>query len=396
MEKYLNKDVYNKFMKRSVFIIFLVLLLSVSFVSAAWLETDYGWKWISGKAITNVAGVIEPYTKTINGIEIKVIFNNYVDDKSKRVSNVLINGQFFKLTIGTFVTVDGKNIALEAVGSAGSIKINVDGVVDEVQGPIITIVSSVFNDLKEGRSAVLNVNGNQYGFKVDEARDIDNMNIKLINVGSGGDVIIQVNGVMDTLEGPLPITNERIITLKVDECNGFGDAQICLVNVGQMDQALIMTQYKVNQNVTINKSFPIRLGNTDVYLLETYWNELKIDRAAKFKFIYTTENMTYIGPPIPVNETEVITPTEKPVIITPEQICNGCKVDDICIPFGTRQKGQYCDIDKTFKPQVALNEACENSYECKSNECSDGKCISTAGLLQRLLDFLSRIFGKGQ
>jgi len=89
------------------------------------------------------------------------------------------------------------------------------------------------------------------------------------------------------------------------------------------------------------------------------------------------ENKTspgYIGPPLP--------------------ICNGCLVDSKCLPYGNRLEGQYCDISGNFVQQKELKGSCENNYECRSNECADGECINTAGLLQKLLDFLSKIFGK--
>ena len=78
----------------------------------------------------------------------------------------------------------------------------------------------------------------------------------------------------------------------------------------------------------------------------------------------------------------------------PISTCNGCLMDNKCLPYGTRLKGTYCNINNELSPQQELDGACDNSYECKSNECSNNQCISTAGLLQKLLDFLSRLFGK--
>jgi len=81
------------------------------------------------------------------------------------------------------------------------------------------------------------------------------------------------------------------------------------------------------------------------------------------------------------------------VVPTTQQQCNGCLQDDLCLPYGIRQKGNYCSIDGTFKPQLDLDSKCDNNYECKSNECSNAKCISTAGLVQKLLDWFSKLFG---
>jgi len=102
-------------------------------------------------------------------------------------------------------------------------------------------------------------------------------------------------------------------------------------------------------------------------------------------------------------ETVIPQPVEVPTVtITPElleslrQRCDGCMLEDACVPFGTRIKGKYCDLTKRFVPQKELGEVCENDYECKSNECSDGKCISTYGLLQKILSWLKSLFRFGK
>ncbi len=71
----------------------------------------------------------------------------------------------------------------------------------------------------------------------------------------------------------------------------------------------------------------------------------------------------------------------------------GCVINDNCVPYGIRSsEGEYCDITKQFLPQKELDEPCDNSYECKSNECSNGKCISTYSLLEKIMSWLKNIF----
>ena len=86
--------------------------------------------------------------------------------------------------------------------------------------------------------------------------------------------------------------------------------------------------------------------------------------------------------------------SEIPFIPTSEKGCvSGCLMSNgVCVPFGTRAEGQYCGISKQFLAQKEIDGACENSYECKSNECSNGKCISTYGLLEQILNFLKNLF----
>jgi len=90
---------------------------------------------------------------------------------------------------------------------------------------------------------------------------------------------------------------------------------------------------------------------------------------------------------------EVISPIEYPEEIPSEEItyfCRGCEVDDKCYPYGFRKKGQYCNSEsEEFVSQEPVDSVCENSFECKSNLCIDGSCISSS-LWRRIFCFFSR------
>lgn len=85
------------------------------------------------------------------------------------------------------------------------------------------------------------------------------------------------------------------------------------------------------------------------------------------------------------------------------QPCDGCLLDSVCMPFGTRISRDvplFCDINKEFLPQKELNEDCQNNYECLTNQCSNRRCIDleselreTRSLVQRLLSWFERVFG---
>jgi len=72
----------------------------------------------------------------------------------------------------------------------------------------------------------------------------------------------------------------------------------------------------------------------------------------------------------------------------------GCLYQDKCLPYGIRAGGLYCDISGDMKTQLKADEKCENNFECSTNLCIDGKCISS-GLIQRILSWFRRMFGKG-
>jgi len=77
--------------------------------------------------------------------------------------------------------------------------------------------------------------------------------------------------------------------------------------------------------------------------------------------------------------------------------CSGCLYDDSCLSFGQRLKinetASFCDVTKEFKPQKEKEVECQNDYECLSNDCKDGKCVSTYSLLQAILEFIKKLFG---
>ena len=71
---------------------------------------------------------------------------------------------------------------------------------------------------------------------------------------------------------------------------------------------------------------------------------------------------------------------------------NGCIKDEVCYPLGHRISGQFCSNNLTLIDQYKDDEVCENNFECKSNVCVSGECISQ-GLIQKILNWLKSFFG---
>jgi len=94
----------------------------------------------------------------------------------------------------------------------------------------------------------------------------------------------------------------------------------------------------------------------------------------------------------------------KPCVATIETCNVGCLSDGACLPFGTRivsEHGEpmFCDLNQRFSLQKVDNQACQNSYECLSNSCHNGRCISiekeimeTRGILEKILEWLKGFF----
>ncbi len=75
-------------------------------------------------------------------------------------------------------------------------------------------------------------------------------------------------------------------------------------------------------------------------------------------------------------------------------ICNGCILGDKCVPIGYRNKENYCTLSGEFKAQVSSDDSCNNSFECSSNVCAAGKCVSP-GLFEKILNWFKKLFGDG-
>jgi hypothetical protein len=91
------------------------------------------------------------------------------------------------------------------------------------------------------------------------------------------------------------------------------------------------------------------------------------------------------------NTYECVSNNCKGSVCTP--ICSGCLDEkNVCIPFGTRTKTQYCDIDYSFQDQKLEDVNCNNNYECSTNVCVNNQCISP-NLIQKIIMWFQKLFG---
>lgn len=81
---------------------------------------------------------------------------------------------------------------------------------------------------------------------------------------------------------------------------------------------------------------------------------------------------------------------KKPEVVS--SLCYGCLKETTCYPLGYRKSGEYCSEDKVFAVQFEAELACDNNFECKSNVCVAGKCLSLS-LLDRIINWFKSLFG---
>jgi len=156
----------------------------------------------------------------------------------------------------------------------------------------------------------------------------------------------------------------------------------------------------------------IRTSLTISWVSENKFITLNVDDRSSVSFKYPggTQNRhdfvtlinTYMDKHPSTLVPEIITPTGEtgPIKIPKEKnegkkiayVCQGCELDDKCYPLGYRKNKKYCSDNNEFINQVEKKITCENNFECSSNVCVSGECISE-GLIKKILNWFRRLFG---
>ena len=79
---------------------------------------------------------------------------------------------------------------------------------------------------------------------------------------------------------------------------------------------------------------------------------------------------------------------------TEEEILNcedSCPLDGKCYPWGYRKSGKFCSDTSSFVEQLNEDSNCDNNFECSSNLCIDGKCLSSR-LLEKIINWFKNLF----
>jgi len=66
----------------------------------------------------------------------------------------------------------------------------------------------------------------------------------------------------------------------------------------------------------------------------------------------------------------------------------GCMEEEVCYPIGYRRGGEFCQ-GEIFVEQLPAGKQCDNNFECGSNVCISGQCISPS-LIERILEWFRR------
>lgn len=111
----------------------------------------------------------------------------------------------------------------------------------------------------------------------------------------------------------------------------------------------------------------------------TYSNEIEIQLEEKYENKKTEENKN--------EETQ----KENSESHTQAEKCNGCQSEEKCYPLGYRINGEFCSNNQTLILQLTEESPCENNFECESNVCVSGECISS-GFIRKIIDWFKKLF----
>jgi|APSaa5957512622_1039677.scaffolds.fasta_scaffold00921_12 hypothetical protein len=115
-----------------------------------------------------------------------------------------------------------------------------------------------------------------------------------------------------------------------------------------------------------------------------YSNEIRIELSSEGEIKETKEKYEEVNQEIKQEMKQEETQEHK-------NNCNGCLSDEICYPLGHRVNGKFCANNLNLTNQTEENSKCENNFECKSNVCVSGECISE-GLIKKILSWFRKFF----
>lgn len=73
-------------------------------------------------------------------------------------------------------------------------------------------------------------------------------------------------------------------------------------------------------------------------------------------------------------------------------ICGSCELENKCYPIGYRINDKFCSDNKNFVEQLSKGKNCQNSFECTSNVCAAGECISES-LIRKIIVWFKNFLG---
>ncbi|MBT3398014.1 hypothetical protein HOA55_01475 [archaeon] len=183
-------------------------------------------------------------------------------------------------------------------------------------------------------------------------------------------------------------TEEEEVEEDISSCDSEG---ICILYVGgEVGSEPALSGNEISINNFYESGVELLLSRQEITNVlsegDKYFNSefeiiiLEIDGDDKIKFDFNMLIDVESIPDIPIGESECD---------------NGCSLNEKCFNFGYRKAIdgdlKYCFENGNWTEQKGADESCDNSFECDSNLCVDGECVS-AGFFKRMMNWFAKWF----
>ncbi len=222
-----------------------------------------------------------------------------------------------------------------------------------------------------------------------------------------GNPAVQINGIMisvsqaDETNLALSVTisvenGRKVLSLTNDNPQKEFVVRGENYNIELMSASDESATIKISQTKEITEGSSKKVGGLDITVNSADETNLKLSASISIGE-FEEEEKEPIKEVTPTEETgpvEIPKPEEKEEITEEEKkdICNGCVLEDKCYPFGYRKSGEFCSENKEFTSQLDSGVKCENNFECSSNVCVSGECVSE-GFIKKIINWFKRLFG---
>jgi predicted transcriptional regulator len=363
-----------------------------------------GHREVQDEATVNVG---ETLIFNVGGVKYTVSLNGISDEETPKAS-VSVDGETRTLAQGQSKSVEGATILVRTVFRTG----------DNSGYVIVKLRKTGYQEVRDkatiniGETLIFNVDGIKYKVTL---TGISDEKIQKASVSVNGETKTFVQGQIITMSG----INVNVKTLfRAGTTSGYAIMYLskfpvlgpeATINVGETVLMSIeddkIYEVKLDSLSDSKPSLAKIIVNGEIKSLSEKAdilyerNQLKLFARTVFR---TGEHSGYVVVKISKIVVNEIEPSEEtgPVDLPEETeedvvtLCQGCELDSKCYPIGYRKGGEFCSDSVEFVEQGEEETSCENNFECKSNVCVDGECVSS-GLIRAILNFFKRLFGGG-
>ncbi|MEI7961142.1 MAG: hypothetical protein WCI04_02295 [archaeon] len=198
-----------------------------------------------------------------------------------------------------------------------------------------------------------------------------------------GGGIIQMDGAAKTLE--FNCTGAQATTM---DKSGYG-------SYGQSTTTNTVVQNQTNPVTMRTPALQTDVVNTPIEQMNTNLSDANVNETnlndPNLRDVNTAETNSNNQQ---TNQTNLETTRVSTTVAEPNAIAckDSCAYNGKCYPLGYRRDGKFCSDTTFFTDQIVQNNNCQNNFECTSNLCVSGKCISSS-LIDQIIAWFKVVFG---